>query len=315
MTAQQDAGRWDLGFYTDVMSFEPGKGFRFDECAIRSRLEDLREAGIRWTGLNFPNLLEPAVPPISGCSEKHRAWLDDLGFSVSSCHYYGPTYSPVGESQAPALKNLRETVETVRMYKPRALVLHAAWISDDSSNEGNFRLYREEVARHGAERVLRTIADNLREIADVLARDGISLALETLGILLPLGAEQDLPPLIERIGRPNVGYCLDVGHVHLSGRSSAQDWVRLCGDRLFETHFHDNRGPSLKRDEHLPVGFGTISWLDVVAALEEVKFAGPVTFETGGWPMPDRVQGFRQAIAWWRICERMVLCKPTGETG
>jgi sugar phosphate isomerase/epimerase len=52
------------------------------------------------------------------------------------------------------------------------------------------------------------------------------------------------------------------------------------GGKLFETHFHDNRGRRV--DEHLPVGFGTIPWFEVIQAMEDIRFPGPVTFETTG---------------------------------
>ena len=83
--------------------------------------------------------------------------------------------------------------------------------------------------------------------------------------------------ITEPVGSPAMGVCLDSGHAHLSGLSVG-DMIRQLGPKLRETHFHDNRGHA---DFHQPVGIGTIDWIDVLAALEEISFPFPIIFE---WP-------------------------------
>ena len=58
-------------------------------------------------------------------------------------------------------------------------------------------------------------------------------------------------------------------------------------------------------DEHLSPGFGTIDWRAVVSALRNASQLEEVTFETGGWPVADRAEGYRLAIAYWRAVEDM----------
>jgi sugar phosphate isomerase/epimerase len=55
----------------------------------------------------------------------------------------------------------------------------------------------------------------------------------------------------------------------------------------------------------MPVGFGTISWIDVINTLRKIKFKGPVTFETGGFPFEPPVESYKLAIRWWRSCEKL----------
>lgn len=83
--------------------------------------------------------------------------------------------------------------------------------------------------------------------------------------------------ITEPVGSPAMGVCLDSGHAHLAGLSVA-DMIRRLGPKLRETHFHDNRGNA---DFHQPVGIGTIDWIDVLAALDEISYPYPVIFE---WP-------------------------------
>lgn len=298
----------ELSFYTNIMQFIPGQGFVLEEASSRGQLEDLRAAGVRWVGVNFPNLEEPCEPEAQSCAQTFKGWLDELGFRVTSCHYYGPTYCSPEEGQDQATRHMTRTVEMMAPLQPASVVVHAAWHALDAPRLGcahHVTLYNEDCARHGEETVNAIVAGNLQALADVAAGLGIRLALENTADIMPLGTHESLPPLVEQIGRDNVGYCVDSGHAHLYGACSVPSWLRIAGDRLFETHFHDNRGPTLRRDEHMPVGFGTISWLDVMRALDDIAFPGPVTFETGGWPLADNVAGLRQAEAWWRACEGM----------
>lgn len=65
----------------------------------------------------------------------------------------------------------------------------------------------------------------------------------------------DLRSLITRAGSPNVRACLDVGHAAVN-RNMAE-LVDLLGSDIVHLHVHDNHG---QRDEHLPVGRGTIDF-------------------------------------------------------
>ena len=58
-------------------------------------------------------------------------------------------------------------------------------------------------------------------------------------------------------------------------------------------------------DEHLTPGLGTIDWRGVVTSLRRNTRLNDLTFETGGWPVKDRAEGYRMAIAFWRMVEDM----------
>lgn len=184
----------------------------------------------------------------------------------------------------------------------KVIFIHAGWVAPRGrgTSENIRRAYDRAVAKRGRRRAAQQIAGNLRLMARVAQRLHIGLALEPPPPM-PFGQLGSLPPLVGDIGEPNVGYCIVSGHAHVASESPAE-WIRRAGDRLFETHFHDNHGT---RDEHLSPGFGTIDWTEVITALRAVHFAGPVTFETAGWPDSDPVRGYTRAIDWWRTCERI----------
>jgi len=299
-------GKWELSYYTDPILWTQRRTVAFDEGDCHKKLETIRRSGIHWIGINGVNLLEPTECDVLESVNKVAAMLDALGLKVSSFHYAGPTYARLSLSQERVRENMNASIEMFKLWRPKSFVIHANWILGENTTFGVDCAFDKEAEKHGAQAVLETVAENLKYMARLARKYGIRLAVENMG-KSPLGAPEDLPKLIEKINEPNAGYCLDSGHANHSGQKP-EDWARVMGKKLFETHFHDNRGET---DEHMPVGFGTINWIDVINALSEIGFEGPVTFETGGWPLEDPVEGYREAIAWWRACEKIAAQKKT----
>lgn len=118
-----------------------------------------------------------------------------------------------------------------------------------------------------------------RWFCDEAAPRGVTVTLETATCQFSRTPAR-LLEIIREIGRPNLGICLDSGHTHIAGVNVAEA-VRQCAGHLVETHFHDNFGDL---DLHRPVGIGTIHWPEVILALHETGFPGPVTFEMNAAP-------------------------------
>jgi sugar phosphate isomerase/epimerase len=62
-----------------------------------------------------------------------------------------------------------------------------------------------------------------------------------------------------------VGFIFDVGHANTNG--NVEDFLKLK-DQVIHMHVHDNHG---ERDEHLPVGNGTVPWKKVAQAMKNYK--------------------------------------------
>ena len=89
---------------------------------------------------------------------------------------------------------------------------------------------------------------------------GVQVLLENLdnGVAQP----ENLVETVETGHLKDVGFCLDVGHAHLTkGITRAIDRM---GPRIRSTHIHDNAGD---RDSHLWPGEGTIDWPETMQAL------------------------------------------------
>lgn len=110
--------------------------------------------------------------------------------------------------------------------------------------------------------------ESLRELCDFAADFGIIIAVENMPDYPKIFGKypDEILEMLEDIGSHNVGFTLDVGHSNTVGLTA--DFLDLMGDRISHVHIHDNRG---ERDEHLPLGEGTVDWKPVLEKLSDYK--------------------------------------------
>ncbi|MCE5326731.1 MAG: sugar phosphate isomerase/epimerase [Planctomycetaceae bacterium] len=121
---------------------------------------------------------------------------------------------------------------------------------------------------------------------------GVVMCLE------PCCSGWELTPLLRATAPAQVGVCLDTGHVNLTDESQG-DLIRSWGPRLRGLHIADNDG---KTDLHLfpRQPRGIINWWPIIAALEEIGYAGLYNFELPGEnrvSLDERRAKLRQFIA------------------
>jgi len=107
----------------------------------------------------------------------------------------------------------------------------------------------------------------IQQICDHALNLDMRIAVENM-VNMPaiLGRQpEEIMGIIETVDRENVGFIFDVGHANTNG--NVENFLPLM-DRMIHTHVHDNHG---ERDEHLPVGNGTVPWKKVAAALKDYK--------------------------------------------
>ena len=75
-----------------------------------------------------------------------------------------------------------------------------------------------------------------------------------------------LSDMIDRVGDPRLGLCMDVGHVHAFSSDTPMTWVATLGASITYVHLHDNLGD---RDAHLALGQGSAPLRATLALLEE----------------------------------------------
>ncbi len=107
----------------------------------------------------------------------------------------------------------------------------------------------------------------LKQICDHANDCGMVIAVENMVNMPALFGRrpEEIRGIIETVDRENLGFILDIGHANTNG--NVEEFLELK-DIIIHAHIHDNHG---ERDEHLPIGNGTVRWDKVVSALKDYK--------------------------------------------
>jgi len=308
----------DLAFLLDVIDWDGTALSLKPDSEIRAQCKAHADAGLTWVmtgGLHFE---EPATFDLVEGARHICRLLDEYGLRTASHHTIVPVFAAPGEDQSAVQDVMRRVVAVCAELGPRSLVFHPGRPAGrHESGAGINATYERIVAASSVDAVIDVARANVRVMGRAAVEHDMFIALENLGRFEPLADLDTVPRLVDAIDEPNVGYCIDSGHAHAFG-TPVTEWLDVAGARLFETHFHDNHAggktaypqeglvesaPSV--DEHLPPGFGTIDWRDVIQGLDRIAFAGPVGFELSGWPGMPLGEGLAHAVAWWRTLIRM----------
>lgn len=134
------------------------------------------------------------------------------------------------------------------------------------------------------------------KVAELTSAVGIRLAVETCGYTEGehafLSDAQLVLRVVEALNMDDVGINLDTGHCLIGQseknpkilqkivageiRQSTPALVRRIGKKLFTTHLQDNFGMN---DDHQAPGFGYINWEELLPAILETGYRGPLMME------------------------------------
>ena len=222
-------------------------------------LKEIEAAGFRWVQVPSPPesvLLDPRA------SARHAGGLGAaLGTTGLGRILHGPgslqAGTPMGDRALEGL--LSHAFEA----GARFVVYHAANFPDRPSSE---------------DRVLAETR-SLAKAAALAERLGVTIAIENLAPVFPGPEALSFTPsvlrtMVNRIGSPALGLCLDVGHANVVAGLRRTDPTMLVEpvlDRTVLFHLHDNLGARwggesppgldpLRLDLHLPPGRGTLPW-------------------------------------------------------
>lgn len=161
-------------------------------------------------------------------------------------------------------KRMDMTYDVVSEFKPDTLVMHTGMTSEVTT----FKFESEWISD-----LTEFWKTEIKKYEDI----GVTVVLENI-----IEETPDLMiELIDRIGHPNMGICLDIGHFNICGKISINDWICRLGSRLRHVHAHDNHGT---RDEHLPLGEGTIDFDGFFAILSKITWDVTVSLEINSTP-------------------------------
>lgn len=116
--------------------------------------------------------------------------------------------------------------------------------------------------------------DPFRQIVDYAGEKGLRVAIEPLPKGEVGNSLDAVLDIVERIDRPNVGVNFDVNHVFPPEAIPAM--IRQAGERIFSVHISDQDGV----ERHWLPFKGTLDWAEVLAALVDAGYTGPLIYET-----------------------------------
>jgi D-psicose/D-tagatose/L-ribulose 3-epimerase len=131
----------------------------------------------------------------------------------------------------------------------------------------------------------------IKELAQEAQRSGTTIGLEFVNRYESnlLNTTQQTLDYIEEVGEDNVMVHADVYHINIE-ESDFRSPVLLAGDRLGYVHVGESHRGYL--------GTGTVHFPEFFAALREVDYAGPITFESFSSAVVDPLMS--NTLAVWR---------------
>jgi L-ribulose-5-phosphate 3-epimerase len=155
--------------------------------------------------------------------------------------------------------NIAATVPIARQLGIRLATFHAGFLPHDENDPAFV-----------------TLAQRLRDVADMFAAEGIGVGLET-------GQETAaaLRDLLQILERPTLSVNFDPANMVLYDKGDPIDALRTLGPWIGQVHIKDGIRTKVSGEwgEEVVVGTGDVDWKAFFAALEEVGFRGDLCIE------------------------------------
>ncbi len=232
--------------------------------------------------LGFHAVEIPLMEPSSVPAGKIKELAARLGLSVYCGTGLGPATdisSPDRETRLRGMKHLTACLQIASAIGSPSLegVIHSSW--------GKHAPVTDEERKYSA--------DILHQVADQAGSLGIQMALECINRYESsfLNSVKQGKEMLRLIDHPAVGLHLDTYHMNIEEQSIALALTE-AGEDLFFLHFSENtRGYP---------GSGSLPWPDILDALKQMDYAGPLVMES--YVLPDCQSGNDCSI--WRPIEQ-----------
>jgi sugar phosphate isomerase/epimerase len=161
-----------------------------------------------------------------------------------------------------SIQETLQSMQTAAEFNPLKVVLHPSFI------HGLGAMMRETAQRHAAAAMERLLQEAARLKLPICVENMFPNALS-------LVKPEDFDPLFDAF--PQLRITLDTGHAHIGGGTRRiLDFIERFKGRIGHVHASDNFG---RNDDHLPIGAGTIDFLEVVRSLKRIGYDETITLE------------------------------------
>lgn len=233
----------------------------YAELSAEEAVKTLVENGITATELSDEHGYEllQRDSDVAATGRKFAAFAREAGMEIPQGHLWLRVKICTDPD---ALDILCKWVDLYEAIGIQNMVLHCDSMADSGLS------HQEVVARNI--QVLRKLAEHVKD-------KEITICLENLGAIV--GNVDEILEILEGVGSPRFGICLDTGHLNLHDKDQ-RAFILKAGEKLRALHIADNDGSG---DQHMmPFNRGNIDFFTVVKTLREIGYRGIFNMEIPG---------------------------------
>ena len=132
----------------------------------------------------------------------------------------------------------------------------------------------------------------LQQLLDHIRDTDMVICLENLSSKSIVPTAEDLLYFINELHSPNLGICLDTGHLNLTDNKDQKAFIQKAGTHIKALHIADNEG---KTDQHMmPFGCGSVNIREVIKEMKDIGYDGLYNLEIPGEKHgPYEIRGFK----------------------
>lgn len=132
----------------------------------------------------------------------------------------------------------------------------------------------------------------IRQLTDYLKGRDLVICLENLHVDGLNDSADALLRFMDAIQSPNLGICLDTGHLNLCEDKDQAAFIRKTAPYLKALHIADNEGHA---DQHMmPFGKGNVNWQVVFSEMKKLDYTGIFNYEIPGERIaPLEIRGYK----------------------
>jgi sugar phosphate isomerase/epimerase len=196
------------------------------------------------------------------------------------CYKFSAAYSKERER---AIKQTFQTIDFAERLGAPFVVLHCGEVEMNPITDELIvlakagELYSREYVRKKVKAVqtreaaapayLERVKDSLKRIAEYAATKNVRLGVEGRRGYEEIPSERELPPLLDELHSPQLGYWHDMGHIQIKenlGFVNHAEWLRAIGPRAIGCHMQDCIWPA---QDHQPPFAGMVDLENLVPLL------------------------------------------------
>jgi len=186
--------------------------------------------------------------------------------------YDAEKFALTEEEYAKAQKQIRYGIMFSKKISSTLVSVHPPFFATESK-------LNEELLLEARTRFLKL----LKEEAKFASNNHIKIALESFCYCpFIFRGLRDFAQFVSKFPSEKFGVLLEVGHLYQMGISLSEA-IQLFKHRLVDIHVHDATvEKDFRKATHLPIGRGTINFLELIRLLREVGYDGWLTLEIRG---------------------------------